>query len=85
MTAHWHYQENRQNTTQCGSTPVHTILKSDYKYPSPILNVCYRHEIVATGTVYYDTHGIDDWATLIQIFVGTDTLLTGVRGMKSDN
>jgi len=39
---------------------------------------------VATDTVYSDTPAIDDGATCAQVFVGRDTLVADVYGMKSD-
>ena len=48
------------------------------------MNVRRRNEPVATDTVYSDTPAIDDGSTSAQIFVGTETLLTDVCGMKSD-
>jgi len=45
----------------------------------------HRHqEPVATDTVYADTPAIDDGSTCAQIFVGRESLVTDVYGMKTD-
>jgi hypothetical protein len=43
-----------------------------------------RDEPVATDIVYSDTPAVDSGATSAQLFVGTETLLTDVYGMKTD-
>ncbi len=64
--------------------PHGTILKKHYKSPYPALNVQRRDEPVATDTVFSDTPSIDGGETCAQIFVGTETLVTDVYGMKSE-
>jgi hypothetical protein len=61
-----------------------TTLKKDFKSLFPAMNVHRRDEPVATDTVYSDTPAVDSGATSAQIFVGTETLLTDVYGMKTD-
>ena len=61
-----------------------TVLKKCYKAANPALNVLRRDEPVATDTVYADTPAIDSGATSAQLFVGTQTLVLDVYGMKSD-
>jgi len=39
---------------------------------------------VITDTVYSNTPAIDDGATCAQVFVGRDTLVADIYGMKSD-
>jgi len=48
----------------------------------PALNVHRCQEPVATDTVYADTPAIDDGSTCAQIFVGRESLVTDVYGMK---
>ena len=48
------------------------------------LNVPRRNELVATDTVYSDTPAVNSGATSAQVFIGTQTLVTDVYGMKSD-
>jgi hypothetical protein len=78
-------------TTQCARMPHGTILKKHCKSPFPALNVQRptsnvqrRDEPVATDTVFSDTPAIDGGETCGQIFVGTETLVTDVCGMKSE-
>ena len=71
-------------TTQYARIPMSTVLKKHYRSPFPALNVHRRNEPVATDTVYSDTPAVDDGSTSAQIFVGTESLLTDVYGMKSD-
>jgi hypothetical protein len=76
-----------EQTTQYASRmPNGTILKKHYyKSPFPALNVQRRDEPVATDTVYSDTPAIDGGETCAQIFVGTETMVTDVYGMKTEN
>ena len=71
-------------TTQYARTPASTILKKNFKSPFPAFNVKRRHEPVATDTIYSNTPAIDDGSTSAQIFVGTETLVTDIYGMKND-
>jgi hypothetical protein len=73
-----------ENTTQYARMPHGTILKKHYKSPFPALNVKRRDEPVATDTVFSDTPAIDGGQTCAQIFVGTETLVTDVYGMKNE-
>jgi hypothetical protein len=77
-------QKTFENTTQFARMPTGTILKKHYKSPYPALNVHRRDEPVATDTVFSDTPAIDGGETCAQIFVGTETLVTDVYGMKSE-
>jgi hypothetical protein len=73
-----------EQTTQYARMPHGTILKKHYKSPFPALNVQRRDEPVATDTVFSDTPAIDGGETCAQIFVGTETLVTDVYGMKTE-
>lgn len=45
-----------------------------------------RNETVATdSTVLSDTPAVDDGSKCVQFFVGTETLVSDVYGMKTDN
>jgi hypothetical protein len=70
-------------TTQHARMPHGTILKKHCKSPFPALDVQRRDEPVATDAVFSDTPAIDGGETCAQIFVGTETLVTDVHGMKS--
>jgi len=50
----------------------------------PALNVDQCCELVATNTVFSDTPAIDDGSTCAQIFVGCNSLVAEVYGMKSE-
>ena len=71
-----------EQTTQYARMPNGTILKKHYKSPFPALNVQRRDEPVATDTVHSDTPAVDGSETCAQIFVGTETMVTDLYGMK---
>jgi hypothetical protein len=73
-----------ETTIQYARMPNGTILKKHYKSPFPALNVKRRDEPVATDTVFSDTPTIDGGETCAQIFMGAETLVTGVYGMKTE-
>jgi hypothetical protein len=73
-----------EQTTQYARMPNDTILKKHYKSPFSALNVQCRYEPVATDTVYSDTPDVDGGETYAQIFVGTETMVTDVYGMKTE-
>jgi hypothetical protein len=73
-----------QLTTQYAHLPVGTLLKRRYKSPNPALNVFRRNEALACDVVYSDTPAIDNGAKLAVIFVGLDTQVTDIYGIKSD-
>ena len=70
-------------TTQFYRTPASTNLKKHFRSPYPACNVHRRQEALATDTVYSDTPAIDDGSKVAQIFVGTQSLVTDVYGMKT--
>ena len=71
-------------TMQYACILMSTVLKKHYRSPFPALNVHCHNEPVATDTVYLDTPAVNDGSTSAQIFVGTESLLMDVYGMKSD-
>jgi hypothetical protein len=71
-------------TTQWARSTEHYPFRKHFKSRFPALNVHRRREAVATDTVYSDTPAVDDGATSAQIFVGIDTLVTDIYGMKTD-
>jgi hypothetical protein len=72
-----------ENTTQYGRTPQGDRLQQHHKSYNPAINVQRRNEAVATDTVFSDTPAIGGGQTCAQIFVGVDTLLTDVYGVKT--
>ena len=73
-----------QHTTQYARLPTGTLLKRTFKSPNPALNVSRRNESVACDIVYSDTPAIDDGSTAAVLFVGTDTQVTDIYGIKTD-
>jgi hypothetical protein len=73
-----------EQTTQYARMPNDTILRKHYKSPFPALNVQRCDEPVATDTVYSNTPAIDGSETCAQIFVSTETLVTDVYGIKTE-
>jgi hypothetical protein len=74
-----------ENTTQYARIPHGTtILKKHYQSPCPALNVKRRDEGVATDCVFSDTPAIDGGETCAQMFVGVDSLVTDIYGMKTE-
>ena len=72
------------HTTQYARLPTGTTLKRTFKSPHPALNVTRRNEPAACDIVYADVPAIDDGSIAAVIFVGTDTQVTDVYGIKSD-
>jgi hypothetical protein len=71
-------------TTRWARSIEHLPFRKHFKSRFPAFNVHRRNEPVATDTVYSDTPAVDNGATSAQIFVGTQTLVTDVYGMKTD-
>ena len=71
-------------TTQYARMPTSTVMKKHYKSQYPALNVKRRDEAVATDTVFADTPAVDDGSTAAQLFVGTESMMTDVYGVKTD-
>jgi hypothetical protein len=73
-----------QHTTQYAQMPMSSVLQKHYHSPYPALNVHHRNEPIATDTVFSNTLAIDGSQTMVQIFVGTESLITDIKGMKSE-
>jgi hypothetical protein len=71
-------------TTQYARMPMSTVLMKRFKSPNPALNVHCCNEAVATDTVYSNVPAIDGGEIAAQIFIGIESLVTNVYGMKSD-
>jgi len=71
-------------TTQYAHIPTSTILKKLFKSPNPALNVHQCNESVATDTVYSDTPAIDSGVTVTQFFVGCNSMICDIYGIKTD-
>jgi hypothetical protein len=70
-------------TTQYARYPAGTRMKKMFKSPFPACNVPRRSEDVATDTFYSDTPAIFGGETVAQLFVGRDSNVSDVYGLKS--
>lgn len=70
-------------TTQYARYPQSDALRKMFKSPFPACNVSRRRESVATDTIYSDTPAIFGGETMAQLFVGRESLVTDVYGMKT--
>ena len=61
-----------------------STLNKHYKSPFPAHNVPRRSEDVATDTVFSDVPAIGGGETCAQIFVGRQSLVSDVYGMKTE-
>ena len=80
----WLDQQWHQHNTQYARLTTGTLLKRTFKSPNPALNVSRRNESVACDIVYSDTTAIADGSNAAVLFVGTDTQVTNIYGIKTD-
>ena len=74
-----------KNTTQyVRSLHLYNDMRKHYKSRFPAFNVMRRNEAVATDTIFSDTSAIDDGSKCAQFFVGRESLVSDVYGMKTD-
>jgi hypothetical protein len=59
-------------------------MRKHYKSRFLAFNVMRRNEAVSTDTVYSDTAAADDGSRCAQLFVGGESLVTDIYGMKPD-
>jgi hypothetical protein len=71
------------HTSQYARLPTGTTLSRAFKSPNPALNVTRCNEPVACDIVYANVPAIDDGSIAAVIFVGTDTQVTDVCGIKT--
>jgi hypothetical protein len=71
-------------TTQYARGRVSDTLKQHCRSRFPACNVKRRNEAVATDTVFSDTPAVDSGVTAAQIFVGRESLVADVYGLKTD-
>jgi hypothetical protein len=74
-----------ENTIQYSRILTGTLLKRTFKSPNTALNVGRRNVAVACDIVYYDTPDINDSFVAAVIFVGIDSQVTYIYGIKTDN
>ena len=61
------------------------MIKNNYQSNFLEINTNLHDEPIATDTIYYKTPEIDDGFTCSQLFFGTNSLVSDVYGMKTDN
>ncbi len=71
-------------TTQFARGRVSDNLKQHWRSRFPACNVKRRNEPVATDTVFSDTPAVDCGVTAAQLFVGHESLVADVYGLKTD-
>lgn len=71
-------------TTQMATIPMSDVLQKTFQSPNPALNVLRQREAVATDTVYSDTPSICGGETLAQIYVGVESEVIDVYGIKTE-
>jgi hypothetical protein len=71
-------------TTQFARGLVSDTLKQHWRSRFPACNVKRRNEPVATDTVFSDIPAVDSGVTAAQIFVGRESLVADVYGLKTD-
>jgi hypothetical protein len=71
-------------TTQYARGRVSDTFKQHWRSRFPACNVKRRNEAVATDTVCSDTPAVDSSVTASQIFVGGESLVAEVYGLKTD-
>ena len=72
-----------KKNTQFYRCPVSTLLKKTFKSPYPACNVYPCQEPIATDTIFSDTLAIDCGCKVVQIYVGTESMVTNVFGMTT--
>ena len=83
----WQSEQVIQNTYKVtsrfgGTIPHHDYLKKPFNSRNPVFNITRRNESVATDTIFSDTPAINDGSAMAQVFVGKDTLVCDVYGIK---
>jgi hypothetical protein len=71
-------------TTQYAQGRVSDTIKQHWHSRFPACNVKWRHEQVATDTVFSDTPAVDCGVTAAQLFVRRESLVADVYGLKTD-
>jgi hypothetical protein len=72
------------HTTQYTRIPSGTFLKRSFKSPNPALNVARRNDAVACDIVCADVPDISNGSVAAVLFVGIDSQVTDVYGIKAD-
>ena len=76
-------QKAMEYSTQWGVSLPNTFpMKKHLKSRNPALDIPWRHEAVATDTVFSDTPAVNSGVKQAQVFVGRDTLVADAYPMK---
>jgi hypothetical protein len=73
-----------EHTTQYARLHSETVLKRSFKSSNPALNAARRNEAVACDIVYADVPAISNGSVAVFLFVGIDSQVTDVYGIKTD-
>ena len=71
-------------TTQFARGRVSDTIKQHWRSRFPACNVKRRNEPVATDTIFSDTPAVDCGVTAAQLFVGRESFVADVYGLKTD-
>lgn len=71
-------------TTQLAHLPMSNVLRKTFQSPNPALNVLRRREAIATDTFFSDTPSIDGGERLAQIYVGVESEVIDIYGIKTE-
>jgi hypothetical protein len=72
-------------TTKYARIPMGTLLTQFCKSPNPVMkNVPHRCEPVSCNIFYANVPAVDDGSTATVFFVGTNTNVTDIYGIKLD-
>ncbi len=77
-------QQTFERTTQYARLPHGTLLRRAYRSPNPAFNVHRRSEDVACDFIFSNTPAVDNGSTAAVLFVGRDTTVSDVYGVKHD-
>ena len=72
-----------ENSTQWAMTSTRFPMRKHFTSRFPAFNIPHRNEAVATDTIFSDTPVIDSGVTMAHIFIGKDSLVSGVYPMHS--
>ena len=61
-----------------------SLLRRAFKSNDPAINTPRRNEDIAADIIYSDTPAVDDGSVAATVFVGLDSAVTDVQGIKHD-
>jgi hypothetical protein len=72
-------------TTEYACGRVSDTIKQHWRSRFPVCNVKRRNKHVATDTLFSDTPAVDSGFPCAQLFVGRESLVADVYGLKTEN